>query len=67
MARLSITIDVSGWTVHELQEAVRDIDALDDEIPIAADNVDVKDILTYMFDGQLGLDHVIVEQTMQDW
>jgi hypothetical protein len=64
MARVQITIDFPDWSAEELRQAVRDIDALDDPVPIAVENVDVKDILTYVFGGQVGADHVILQQSI---
>lgn len=66
MARLQITIDVPDWTIAELRQAVRDIDVLDDPVPITVEYVDVKDILTYMFSGLVGPDHIVLQQSMDD-
>ena len=66
MAKLCIVLDVAGWSGDQLRQAIRDIDATDDPVPIAVENVDVKDILTYMFDGQLGVTHRILYQGIQE-
>lgn len=56
MATIKLELHVPDWTVVQLKQAVRDIDALDDECPIAVEHVQASDVLHYFFDGQLGLD-----------
>jgi len=66
VAKLCIVLDVPGWSGEQLRQAIHDIDATEDTVPIATKNVDVKDILMYMFDGQLGVTHTILYQGIQD-
>jgi hypothetical protein len=39
VATIKLELDIPDWTVKQLQQAVADIDALDDEVGIAAGNV----------------------------
>lgn len=66
MARLCLVIDVPGWSGEQLKQAVHDIDATDDAVPIAVEHVDVKDIFTYVFGGHIGVTHKIVFQAIQE-
>lgn len=66
MAKLCIVLDIAGWSGEQLKQAIHDIDATDDAVPIAVESVDVKDILAYMFDGQLGVTHQVLYQAIQE-
>jgi hypothetical protein len=54
MAKIKLELDIPGWTADQLRQAVRDIDALDDECPIAVEFVQASDVMAYILDGQLG-------------
>lgn len=60
MAILKIELEVPDWSVEDLQDAVRFID------PDIDTEIDVKDILTYLFDGSMEITHVIMSQSMED-
>lgn len=65
MAQLCIVLDVPGWSGDQLKRAARDIDA-----SLGGSNgeedYDVKDIISYIFDGQLGVTHLILYQGIQE-
>lgn len=66
MAKLYLVLDVPGWSGKQLKQAVADIDSTHDAEPITIENVDVKDILTIMFTGDLGVTHQILFQGIQE-
>lgn len=66
MARLCLVIDVPGWSGEQLKQAVHDIDATDDAVPIAVEHVDVQNILTVMFMGHLGVTYRTLFQAIQE-
>ena len=63
---MCLVLDVAGWSGDQLRQAVRDLDATEDAVPIAKENVDVQNILTVMFSGDLGVTYQTLFQAIQE-
>lgn len=66
MATLHLKIEIDGWTVEQLKQAVRDLDALEDEVPIAIDQVKAWDVISAIVTGQLGVNASLRVDKMED-
>lgn len=67
MAQLCLVLDVPGWSGEQLKQAVVDVDFLDSNgEPIAMEHVGVDDIITIMFNAELGATYRILYQGIQE-